>query len=366
MSESLEHLLRTTFGEDAARVHGAGDLAAAVRTRLRKQRQRWWQVAGWGLAAVVILAGVGVVGVVGRAGLPRGEVAAPAETGPEPELVGTDWVLVEFTVAGHTTAVPAEIDSDLQFDGKGHWSAKACNMGGGEAVLDGQQLRLRGGAGTDMGCSDREAEVQEAVFGVLTNQRETVDPETWARAQTGATVQWTIEQHRLVLRAAGGDSLVYQVRDPIYPTRDATTIVAGERAGFRYRVALSKFDDGRTRVVLETRGPGEHWDVSGMAPRVAAPMDSYLLSPLGDEDMVAGVVPSSAVRVLYRDPALTGGVKLKLYSVEGARWKVFAGFVAHTGTKITASDTITAYDTHGQIVATCPSSPDAPAPRCTP
>lgn len=279
-----------------------------------------------------------------------GASASPTATGPVPELAGTDWVLVEFTVDGHTTTVPAEIDSDLQFDGKGHFKAKACNWGGGEAVLDGQQLRVRGGRETDAGCSDSDAAVEEAVFGVLGSGQ----------------VRWSIDQQRLVLRAAGGDTLVYQVRDPIYPTRSATTIIAGERAGIRYPVALSKFDDGRTKVVLETRSPGEHWDVSGMAPRVAGPMDSYLLSPLGDDDMVAGVVPGSAVRVIYRDPALTGGIKLKLHYVEGARWKVFIGFVPHTGRRMTAPDTITAYDTHGQIVATCPSSPDAPAPRCTP
>jgi heat shock protein HslJ len=292
--------------------------------------------------------------------------ASPTAGGPEPELAGTDWVLVEFTVDGHTTTVPAEIDSDLQFDGKGHFSAKACNWGGGEAVLDGQQLHVRGGPDTDMGCSDSDAEIQDAVFGVMGSGPPCSEPICIRGGPPSAAVYWSIAQHRLVLRAAGGDTLIYQVRDPIYPTRDATTIIAGERAGSRYRVALSKFDDGRTKVVLETRAPGEHWYVDGMPPRVAGPMDSYLLSPLGDEDMVAGVVPSSAVRVIYRDPALTGGIKLKLYDVEGARWKVFAGFVPHTGPNITAPDTITAYDTHGQIVATCPSSPDAPAPRCTP
>jgi heat shock protein HslJ len=295
-----------------------------------------------------------------------GASASPTATGPEPELAGTDWVLVEFTVDGRTTAVPAEIDSDLQFDGQGHFGARACNWGGGEAVLDGQQLRVRGGPDTDIGCSDREAEIQDAVFGVMGSGQPCGEPICIRAGPPSVAVSWRIAQHRLMLRAAGGDSLVYQVRDPIYPTQYATTIIAGVRAGIRYRVALSKFDDGRTEVVLETRSPGEHWDVSGMPPRVVGPMDSYLLSPLGDEDMVAGVVPSSAVRVIYRDPALPGGIKLKLYDVEGARWKVFAGFVPHTDTKITAPDTITAYDTHGQIVAACPSSPDAPAPRCTP
>src|SRR5262245_34387299 len=99
--------------------------------------------------------------VVGASASPT--AASPTATGPEPELAGTDWVLVEFTVGGHTTAVPAETDSDLQFDGKGHFKARACNWGGGEAVLDGQQLRLRGGSETDMGCSDSDAEIQDAV-----------------------------------------------------------------------------------------------------------------------------------------------------------------------------------------------------------
>jgi hypothetical protein len=63
-----------------------------------------------------------------------------------------------------------------------------------------------------------------------------------------------------------------------------------------------------------------------------------------------------AVRVIYRDPALARGTELQIYRVEGAKWKVFAGF-SHTGRKITVPDTITAYDADGQIVATCPSSP---------
>jgi len=283
--------------------------------------------------------------------------ASPTATGPEPELVGTDWVLVELTRDGHTTTVPAEINSDLIFDGNGHFSAKACNGGGGEAVLDGQQLHVQGGIETEMSCSGIEAAIQDAVFG---DRR--VPP---LGVMGSGLVEWRIEQQRLVLRAASGDTLVYQVRDPIYPTQPSTTIVAGEHAGIQYRVAVGKFDDGRDRVVVEVRRPEAHWGVSGMAVPIGnAPMDSFLFEPLGDEDLVAGAVPSSAVRVVYRDPALAGGVKLRIYDVEGAEWKVFAGFVPHTGRKITAPDTITAYDADGQVVAICPSSP-APVPRCS-
>jgi len=298
--------------------------------------------------------------VVGDGAVPASTPAASASSaGPEPELAGTDWVLVEFTRHGQTTTVPAEIDSDLLFDGKGRFSAKACNTGGGEAVLDGQQLHVQGGIETEISCSDIYAEIQDAVFG---DRR--VPP---LGVMGSGDVAWSIEQQRLVLRAANGDTLVYRVRDPGYPTRDATTIVAGERAGIRYRVALGKFDDGGDRLVLEVRRPDPlaRWGVDGMAvPARGDPMDSFLLGWLGDEDIVAGIVPSSAVRVVYRDPALAGGVKLRIYDVEGADWKVFAGLVPHTGTKITAPNTITAYDADGQIVASCPSSP-APVPRCS-
>jgi heat shock protein HslJ len=298
--------------------------------------------------------------VVGDSAAPASTPAAsasPTATGPEPELVGTDWVLVEFTRDGHTTTVPADIDSDLLFDSGGHFSAKACNWGGGQAVLDGQQLHVQGGIETEMSCSGIDAAIEDAVFG---DRR--VPP---LGVMGSGDVAWSIEQQRLVLQATNGDTLVYQVRDPIYPTQPSTTIVAGEHGGIQYRVALSKFDDGRDRVVLELRRPESLWGVGGMAvPTGHAPMDSFLLEPLGDEDLVAGVVPSSAVRVVYRDPALAGGVKLRIYDVEGAEWKIFAGFVPHTGRKITAPDTITAYDADGQIVAICPSSP-APVPRCS-
>ena len=311
-----------------------------------------WPLSACGPADAPIVVGDGAA----PASTPAAS-ASPTPTGPEPELVGTDWVLVEVTRDGHTTTVPAEIDSDLLFDGKGHYSAKACNGGGGEAVLDGQRLYVRGGGETERSCSGLDAEIYDAVFGDRVGPRFGV--------MNSGQVEWSIEQQRLVLRAANGDTLVYQVRDPIYPTRSATTIIAGEHAGIQYRVALSKFDDGRDRVVLEVRRPGARWGVDGMAaPTGSGPMDSFVLIPLGDEDIVAGAVPSSAVRVVYRDPALTGGIELQIYPAEGVDWSVFAGFVPHTGRKITAPDTITAYDAAGRVVAICPSSP-APVPRCS-
>jgi hypothetical protein len=40
-------------------------------------------------------------------------------SGEEPELIGTEWQLVEYTISGRTTTVPDEVDSGLRFDKRG-------------------------------------------------------------------------------------------------------------------------------------------------------------------------------------------------------------------------------------------------------
>jgi heat shock protein HslJ len=334
MSEPIEQLLRATFREDAADVSAAGDLAARARDRLRKQRRRRWQVAGSGLALVAVVGGIGIADAVrsDRAAPHRPPTASP--TAAEPELVGTEWQLVEFTRTGRTTPVPADYDWVLRFDRNGTYSGQACNYIHGHARLDGRHLALDGGPETDMGCSEIGGDIQAAFVDLIA-----AEPQ----------VEWNIDQQRLVLRRPGGDALVYQVRDSIYPT-PAQVIIAGEHDGRQYRVAVTGSGD-QSRLYLEVRpARWAQWAGSGMLATLIRPWSgarTLLFHRVGDATLVAGAVPGDAVRVRHTSAAHGAHSELPLYLVQGLDWKVFAGLVpTHTD-----NSAITAYDDHGRIVA---------------
>jgi len=349
MNEPLEQLLRATFREDATRMHSAGDLASSARARLGKQRRRRWQIVGSGLAVMAVAGGIGIASAVNDSGGAAHSPAAsatpttpeptePEPTGPEPDLVGTEWQLIQFASSGQTTTIPADIDSVLRFDGKGGFSAHACNYTGGSADLDDQRVVLDMGYSTAMFCSGLEGEVQRVVFGTIGS----------------GPLDWDIERHRLVLRAASGDTLVYRVRASIYPDPSARTLTAGERGRFQYRVAIADTDSGpRSAVILDVRaGPGTGWNGGGSM--LATPIGSgagaetLLFSELDDEYIVTGVAPAGTVRIVHHDPVSGADTELARYPVDGEDWSVFAGFVpSHTN-----SSTISAYDAGGDVVAT--------------
>jgi len=248
--------------------------------------------------------------------------------------VGTVWQLVEFTRNGRTTAVPAEFDWDLRIYGNGKYSAQACNYAGGHARLDGRHLLLDGGPETDMACSEIGGAIQ-AVFVDL--------------IAAGPQLEWSINQQRLMLRQPSGDALVYQVRDSIYPA-PARVIIAGDHDGRQYRVAVTGSGD-QSRLYLEVR-PAQwaQWAGSGMPATLIRPWSgaqTLLFHRVGDATLVAGMVPTDAVRVRHTSAAHGAHSELPLYPVEGVAWKVFAGLVRiHTD-----FSAITAYDDHGRIVA---------------
>jgi heat shock protein HslJ len=348
MNEPLEQLLRATFREDATRMHNAGDLASSARARLGKQRRRRWQIVGSGLAVMAVAGGIGIASTVNdtdavahppaaSASPTTPEPTEPEPTGPEPDLVGTEWQLIQFARSGQTTTVPADIDSTLRFDGKGGFSAHACNYTGGSADLDGQRVDLDMGGRTLMLCSGLEGEVELAVFGTIGS----------------GPLDWNIDRHRLVLQAGNGDTLVYRVRASIYPDPSARPLTAGERGRFQYRVAIADSDSGpRSAVMLDVRaGPGTGWGGGSM---LATPIGSgagaetLLFHELDDEYIVTGVAPAGTVRIVHHDPASGADTELARYPVDGEEWSVFAGFVpSHTN-----SSTITAYDAGGDVVAT--------------
>lgn len=334
MNEPLEQLLRTTFQEDADRMLHTGNLASSARIRLRRQRQRRWQVAGTGITVLVIAGSVGIMSVGGdRAAPPTAPTASasPTDLGPEPELVGTDWQLVEFTRNGISTTVPVEVDSGIWFYRDGQFRLKSCNSGSGNVVLEGRRIELSGGFETEILC------------GATENRIENVVRDTFRSGQ----LEGIIEQQRLVLRAGNGDTLVYGV----HPARTGRAIIVGERGGFQYRVAVAELDYPY-RLAIQRRprpGPWRHTIGMTVEPLVdGGRMPEILSRPAGDENIVAGAVPNSAVRVVHRDPANAEDTELEILPIDGVWWHAFAGFVPDH----TSDSTITAYDAAGQIVAT--------------
>ena len=266
------------------------------------------------------------------------EVTPETVSGEEPDLIGTEWQLAEFTINGRTTTVPDVIDSVLRFDKRGRFSAHACQYSGGTAVLRDRHLKMDLSSWmTANACGGLEGEVGSAVWGFIR-------PE-W--------LEWGIDQQRLVLRNPDGNSLAYRVRASIYPDQSARTITAGERGHFQYRVAVSGSDSGHlSGVVLDVRaGPGTGWGGGSMLATpigAGAGAETLLFDKIGDEYIVTGVAPAGADRIVHHDPVSGADNELALYSVDGVDWSTFAGFVpSHTDTS-----TINAYDHAGEIVVT--------------
>jgi heat shock protein HslJ len=129
--------------------------------------------------------------------------SSSTETRPiEPALVGTAWQLVEYSRNGHTTRVPATVDSALRFDRTGRYFARACNLMYGEMLITDRFVDLEPGVSTLIACvRGARAEVQTAVV----------------EAIASGQLAWSIDYQRLELRQSNGDTLVYTVRDPSQP-----------------------------------------------------------------------------------------------------------------------------------------------------
>jgi hypothetical protein len=352
MTDSLRPW-QTSGGQDTGRAHGVEDLPFGPPSSQLQPKHRWrrWHTGGSALVAVVIVGGIGVTNAIlgDRTGatvppVAPGAAVTPQQaklesgSGAEPELIGTEWQLAEYVINGHTTIVPDEVDSVLRFDKWGRFSAHACQYSGGMAVLHGRQLELdRSPAMTANACGGVDGEVGSVVWGFI--------GPGW--------LEWSINLRRLVLRNADGDALVYRVRDSIYPDRSARTIVAGERDGNQYRVAVGDSDSGELSVViLDVRpGPGTAWSGGDMLATpigAGAGVETLLFHKVGDEHIVTGIAPAGVVRIVHHDRVSGADTELARYPVGGREWNIFVGFVpSHTN-----GSTISAYDAAGNLVVT--------------
>lgn len=251
--------------------------------------------------------------------------AVPAETAQtaqasddppasEPSLTGTEWQLVEMTVGDVTTPMPPELDAVLRFDGEGGFSARACNLMKGEVAITEDQLVFGDEImSTLAGCFDLRGEV-DGVLGSV----------------TGEPVRWHIDGGQLRLAApVEGTTLIYRVRDSIYPHASARELLSGQRSGYQYRLAYEGSGEDLELSLDWRAGPGQPWGTG--RPATPDPGESALWSlavaEFTGEALVGGFVPAETVRVTHQFEAGGPVVDLPVYSVDSTTWKVAAGFV---------------------------------------
>jgi heat shock protein HslJ len=109
-------------------------------------------------------------------------------------LVGTEWHLVSYRNPGYAGPVPVHADSTMRLDGKGGYSALACNHIGGYASIDGRTVTFRPGTTTMMACR---------------GEPDTLDRQVGATARGAVT--WSIRAHILTLTNRNGHVLAYRV-----------------------------------------------------------------------------------------------------------------------------------------------------------
>ncbi len=228
-------------------------------------------------------------------------------------LVGTEWQLLETSVSGSTTSVPAEVDAVVRFDGEGGWSAHGCNHIGGGVEIDGMRLSFDDAVSTTaMGCPDPVGAIDTAVTTVLHGD-----------------VDAAIDGEELTLTGPGGDWLRLEVRNGIFPSRTMTPLDEGTRGEGDYRFGYES-GEGRPYASWEFRAaPGSPWGFASSGP----PSDSHRPDPLGGAaeapvSFVFGIIGADVARVTYEPPSGEATV-LDLFPLgsDFPDWQAYGGFV---------------------------------------
>lgn len=289
-----------------------------------------------------------LVGAFLLAGCTSGGLTHPASQtpgGPSVPLVGTEWQLVSYQDAG-ATPVGVHVDSadsTIRFNGKGQFSAHACNYYGGNATIDGQRITFSAASGTMMACGGEAGDLERRVT-------KTID----------GLVTWSISGRRLSLTDPEGRVLTYRVRPSIYPDVRARTIETGSRAGGQYRLAV----DGPSKnnphlyIVFEMRtAPGEAWGEAG----VASPGKGDCLADsviggvrLGAEKFVATWATPDVARVTTQARKGAPETTLRFYAVPGSTLRIAAAWVTTFHPSVSP---VTFYDAHGKVIAAYPNGP---------
>ncbi|HEX8497296.1 MAG TPA: META domain-containing protein, partial [Actinomycetales bacterium] len=192
---------------------------------------------------------------------------------PAAALSQVEWQLHEITSAAGSRDV-RDLDSVLRFDGRGGWSAVACNQLDGTAEHGATWVHMSRGLTTDMLCRGARGRLEDEVTAALQG-RVAVD----------------LRDDVLRLGPLDGTQLVYRERATIYPDADARTVDAGRRGTAQYRVAV----DGQGSalgLLIETRpAAGTAWGTQGFGSPQPEDGPGYWpsgVAEVGGDQLIAG------------------------------------------------------------------------------
>jgi heat shock protein HslJ len=287
-------------------------------------------VAGFVVAAV--LAAAGCASPTASAGYGR--------AADQPPLIGTQWQLASYQDPGSPSPVAVRIDSTLSFSAAGRFSAHACNYFGGSARIQAAAITFGPGASTAIGCGGKSAELEQKVEATLQG-----------------SAAWSIRARLLTLTAADGHVLTYRVRPSVYPNLTARTILAGDRAGGRFRLAVDGPPDRPFLVFEEQTAPGEGWGTAGIAspePGDCLADNVMGVGSLGGQTFLAAWATPDIAKVTTRAGEKGPETVLAFYRVPGSTLRI-----AGTWTKgfRPSKSPVTFYDRTGAVTAAYPNGP---------
>jgi hypothetical protein len=232
-------------------------------------------------------------------------------------------------------------DSTIEFNGKGAYSAHACNYIGGGATINVRTITFTPGMSTLMLCSGEPNTLERQVD-----------------VTAKGPVSWSIRTRILTLTNRDGHVLTYRVRASIYPDTHARTIVTGDRAGGQFRLAVDGPTNAHLGLVFEARtAPGEPWGQGG----VAAPgpkdclADSVLgVGSLGGQTFLAAWATPDVAKVTTQAAKNAPETPLTFYYVPESTLRI-AGL--WTATFRPSISPVTFYDKDGKIIAAYPKGP---------
>ena len=267
--------------------------------------------------------------------------ASSSESAAEPPLVGTEWQLVSYQNPGATGPIAVMTDSTIEFNGKGAYHAHACNYISGGVTISTRSLTFTPGMSTAMGCSGEPNTLERQVDVTVKD-----------------SVSWSIRTRVLTLTNRDGHVLTYRVRASIYPDLQARTIVAGDRAGGQFRLAVDGLTTGHLGLVFEARtAPGEQWSQGGQAapgPKDCLANTVLGVGSLGGQTFLAAWATPDVAKVTTQATKNSPETPLTFYAVPGSTLRI-AGL--WTATFRPSISPVTFYDKHGKIIAAYPKGP---------
>ncbi len=315
-----------------------GALQAEVGARLRNRVEGASVCDRMGGRTLAGLVAVALCAVAGCA-----SVAAPAAYDREmdqPPLVGTEWQLASYQDPGADSPVPVQADSTLSFSASGRFSAHACNYFGGSAQVDADTITFGQGASTQMACMGEPAVLERKVAAILMG-----------------SAAWSVRANLLTLTAADGHVLIYRVRPSIYPSLTARTILAGDRAGGHFRLAVDGPPDRPSLVFEERTAPGEGWGTAGIvSPGPDDCLANHVMGAgsLGGQTFLAAWATPDVAKVTTQASEDAPETTLTFYPVRDSTLRIAGAWTA--GFHPSRSP-VTFYDHTGTVIAAYPNGP---------